>query len=234
MRTAAVRTGLAARRQTRNHRVRHRDFYRREPDATWANLMTRQQPGLTGLPDLLGSGSGGSPAEERATTRARALTKTKGMTRCPTLPSSTSTVSPSPTVTSPPSVTCPSRCSRGELYALLGTNGAGKTSTLEVVEGHRRATSGTVRIFGESPQDRRAVRPRMGIMLQESGFSPDLTVRESVGPDRLPERAGATTSTGCSASWVSPARRAPSSPSCPVARNVVWTSPLPCTAGPSW
>ncbi|WP_116952011.1 ABC transporter ATP-binding protein [Jiangella endophytica] len=70
---------------------------------------------------------------------------------------------------------------RGELYALLGTNGAGKTSTLEVVEGHRSATSGTVRVFGESPQDRRAVRPRTGIMLQESGFSPDLTVRESVG-----------------------------------------------------
>lgn len=69
---------------------------------------------------------------------------------------------------------------RGELYALLGTNGAGKTSTLETVEGHRRATSGTVRVFGESPRDRRAVRPRMGIMLQESGFSPDLTVRESV------------------------------------------------------
>ncbi|WP_114423323.1 ABC transporter ATP-binding protein [Nocardioides houyundeii] len=70
---------------------------------------------------------------------------------------------------------------RGELYALLGTNGAGKTSTLEVIEGHRRAASGTVRIFGESPQDRGAVRPRLGIMLQESGFSPDLTVRESVG-----------------------------------------------------
>ncbi len=69
----------------------------------------------------------------------------------------------------------------GELYALLGTNGAGKTSTLEVLEGHRRATSGAVRIFGESPQDRRAVRPRMGVMLQESGFSPDLTVRESAG-----------------------------------------------------
>jgi ABC-2 type transport system ATP-binding protein len=70
---------------------------------------------------------------------------------------------------------------RGELYALLGTNGAGKTSTLEVVEGHRPATSGTVRLLGESPLDRRAVRPRMGIMLQESGFSRDLTVRESVG-----------------------------------------------------
>ncbi|WP_329086305.1 MULTISPECIES: ABC transporter ATP-binding protein [unclassified Streptosporangium] len=68
----------------------------------------------------------------------------------------------------------------GELYALLGTNGAGKTSTLEIIEGHRTATSGTVRVFGKSPRDRQAVRPRMGIMLQESGFSPDLTVRESV------------------------------------------------------
>ncbi|MEW1837178.1 ABC transporter ATP-binding protein [Nonomuraea angiospora] len=69
---------------------------------------------------------------------------------------------------------------RGEFYALLGTNGAGKTSTLETVEGHRTPTSGTVRVFGQSPRDRRAVRPRMGIMLQESGFSPDLTVRESL------------------------------------------------------
>ncbi|WP_422733123.1 ABC transporter ATP-binding protein [Micromonospora sp. WMMD558] len=68
----------------------------------------------------------------------------------------------------------------GELYALLGTNGAGKTSTLEVVEGHRRPASGTVRVFGHDPGDRRVVRPRMGVMLQESGFSPDLTVRESV------------------------------------------------------
>ncbi|WP_106403319.1 ABC transporter ATP-binding protein [Actinocorallia populi] len=69
---------------------------------------------------------------------------------------------------------------RGELYALLGTNGAGKTSALEVIEGHRKAASGTVRIFGRSPRDRRAVRPRMGIMLQESGFVPDMTVQETV------------------------------------------------------
>jgi ABC-2 type transport system ATP-binding protein len=70
---------------------------------------------------------------------------------------------------------------RGELYALLGTNGAGKTSTLEVVEGHRRATSGTVRVLGADPGDRGAVRPRTGIMLQESGFSQDLTVTETIG-----------------------------------------------------
>lgn len=69
---------------------------------------------------------------------------------------------------------------RGEFYALLGTNGAGKTSTLETVEGHRAASSGTVRVFGRNPRDRAVVRPRTGIMLQESGFSPDLTVKESV------------------------------------------------------
>ncbi|GAA1994686.1 ABC transporter ATP-binding protein [Isoptericola halotolerans] len=68
---------------------------------------------------------------------------------------------------------------RGELYALLGTNGAGKTSTLEVVEGHRKATAGTVRVLGSDPGDRAAVRPRVGIMLQESGFAPDLTAAES-------------------------------------------------------
>ncbi len=84
---------------------------------------------------------------------------------------------------------------RGELYALLGTNGAGKTSTLEVIEGHRAPTSGTVRILGEDPRDRRAVRPRTGIMLQESGFAPDLGVLETLsliggltGREDRPER----------------------------------------------
>ncbi|WP_281871986.1 ABC transporter ATP-binding protein [Brachybacterium paraconglomeratum] len=84
---------------------------------------------------------------------------------------------------------------RGELYALLGTNGAGKTSTLEVIEGHRAPTSGTVRILGADPRDRTAVRPRTGIMLQESGFAPDLSVLETLaliggltGRQDLPER----------------------------------------------
>jgi ABC-2 type transport system ATP-binding protein len=69
---------------------------------------------------------------------------------------------------------------RGEMYALLGTNGAGKTTTLEVLEGHRSPTEGEVRVFGGDPTDRRTVRPRMGIMLQDSGLASELTVRESV------------------------------------------------------
>jgi ABC-2 type transport system ATP-binding protein len=69
---------------------------------------------------------------------------------------------------------------RGELYALLGTNGAGKTSALEIIEGHRRPSSGTVHVFGHSPMDRPMVRPQTGIMLQDSGFVPDLTVSETM------------------------------------------------------
>jgi ABC-2 type transport system ATP-binding protein len=69
---------------------------------------------------------------------------------------------------------------RGELFALLGTNGAGKTSTLEVLEGLTPPTSGTVRVLGRDPyRDRRLVRPRIGIMLQDRGFAADLTVAET-------------------------------------------------------
>jgi ABC-2 type transport system ATP-binding protein len=69
---------------------------------------------------------------------------------------------------------------RGELFALLGTNGAGKTSTLEVLEGLAPATSGRVRVLGHDPyRDRRRVRHRVGIMLQEGGFPAHLTVRET-------------------------------------------------------
>ncbi|WP_157553063.1 ABC transporter ATP-binding protein [Jiangella gansuensis] len=69
---------------------------------------------------------------------------------------------------------------RGELFALLGTNGAGKTSTLELVEGLARPSAGQVRVLGGDPYaDRATVRPRIGVMLQQGGFPPDLTVRET-------------------------------------------------------
>jgi ABC-2 type transport system ATP-binding protein len=68
----------------------------------------------------------------------------------------------------------------GELFALLGTNGAGKTSTMEVLEGLASPAQGTVRVLGQDPyRDRAAVRRRMGVMLQEGGFPPDLTVTET-------------------------------------------------------
>ncbi|MDJ0360276.1 ABC transporter ATP-binding protein [Rhodococcus sp. H29-C3] len=69
----------------------------------------------------------------------------------------------------------------GELFGLLGTNGAGKTSTLEVIQGLSRPSEGTVSIMGMDPiRDRRDVRPNLGIMLQKGGLPSDLTALESL------------------------------------------------------
>ncbi|KOU55712.1 multidrug ABC transporter ATPase [Streptomyces sp. MMG1533] len=69
---------------------------------------------------------------------------------------------------------------RGEVFALLGTNGAGKTSTVELLEGLARPAGGRVRVLGRDPYAERAVvRPRTGVMLQEGGFPSELTVAET-------------------------------------------------------
>lgn len=69
----------------------------------------------------------------------------------------------------------------GELFGLLGTNGAGKTSSLEVIQGLSRATEGSVRVLGMDPvRERRQLRPNLGIMLQKGGLPQDLTARESL------------------------------------------------------
>ncbi|MDO5494892.1 MAG: ABC transporter ATP-binding protein, partial [bacterium] len=70
---------------------------------------------------------------------------------------------------------------KGELLAILGENGAGKTSLLELLEGMAPASGGEIRVFGKDPhRQRREVRPRTGIMLQEAGFAGDLTVTETL------------------------------------------------------
>ncbi|PPF61953.1 multidrug ABC transporter ATP-binding protein, partial [Rathayibacter tritici] len=55
----------------------------------------------------------------------------------------------------------------GEIVALLGPNGAGKSTTIEVLEGFRRASRGSVSVLGRDPQAADdAWRARLGIVLQ--------------------------------------------------------------------
>ena len=59
----------------------------------------------------------------------------------------------------------------GTVTAFLGPNGAGKTTTIEVCEGLRRPTSGTVEVFGHDPLHLAAEqRARIGVMLQSGGI----------------------------------------------------------------
>jgi ABC-2 type transport system ATP-binding protein len=70
---------------------------------------------------------------------------------------------------------------RGEVFGLLGPNGAGKTTTVEILEGYRERSAGDVTVLGFDPARReRALRERVGIVLQSSGFYPRATVREAV------------------------------------------------------
>ena len=65
----------------------------------------------------------------------------------------------------------------GQVTAVLGPNGAGKTSTIEVCEGYRRPTAGTVRLLGLDPRrDQRTLAARMGVMLQDGGVYPSARV----------------------------------------------------------
>jgi ABC-2 type transport system ATP-binding protein len=69
----------------------------------------------------------------------------------------------------------------GQVFALLGPNGAGKTTTVEILEGYRSASAGTVRVLGHDPWEHPvALRERMGVVLQECGFPNHLRVGELI------------------------------------------------------
>jgi ABC-2 type transport system ATP-binding protein len=69
----------------------------------------------------------------------------------------------------------------GEVFALLGPNGAGKSTTVEILEGYRSQTSGSVSVLGYDPaQAQRAYKERIGIVLQETAIEEQLTVSEAI------------------------------------------------------
>lgn len=68
---------------------------------------------------------------------------------------------------------------RGEVFGILGPNGAGKTTTLEMIEGLRSITSGSVLLDGIKTEDEPyRVKQRIGIQLQSSAFFQNLKLTE--------------------------------------------------------
>ena len=69
----------------------------------------------------------------------------------------------------------------GEIFSLLGPNGAGKTTTVEILEGFRPRSSGSVSVLGVDPNDGDSTwRNRLGIVHQNSQDAGDLSVVETV------------------------------------------------------
>ena len=68
---------------------------------------------------------------------------------------------------------------RGEIFALLGPNGSGKTTTVEIIEGMRSADSGRAIVAGiDVGRDPRAVKRHIGVQLQSSAFFEHLKLYE--------------------------------------------------------
>jgi ABC-2 type transport system ATP-binding protein len=70
---------------------------------------------------------------------------------------------------------------RGEVFGLIGPDGAGKSTTLRVLAGLLGADEGTVEVAGvDVLKDAEAVKPRIGYMPQQFSLYGDLTVEENL------------------------------------------------------
>ena len=69
------------------------------------------------------------------------------------------------------------RVDSGEIVAFLGRNGAGKSTTIDIILGLQEANGGTVEVFGMSAKE--AIRRRLvGVVLQTGALPNDYTVAE--------------------------------------------------------
>src|SRR5271165_3704210 len=66
---------------------------------------------------------------------------------------------------------------RGEIFGLIGPDGAGKTSTFQILGGVMEATSGVTEIYQKPARDARA---QTGYLTQSFSLYPDLTVAENI------------------------------------------------------
>jgi ABC-2 type transport system ATP-binding protein len=70
---------------------------------------------------------------------------------------------------------------RGEIFALLGPNGGGKTTLFKILSTLMRAGEGSVRVLGHDLRhEAERVRPRIGVVFQNPGLDPKLTVAENL------------------------------------------------------
>ena len=69
---------------------------------------------------------------------------------------------------------------QGELFGLVGSDGAGKTTTLRMLTGVLDASNGAATVLGCPCHDLEPVRSHVGYMSQRFGLYPDLTVMENI------------------------------------------------------
>src|SRR5690625_3500545 len=65
-----------------------------------------------------------------------------------------------------------------KIYGLLGRNGAGKTTFMEILAGHQLATNGEIRIDGEQPFDNRKILNKICLVKEGDNFYKDMRIKQ--------------------------------------------------------
>lgn len=69
---------------------------------------------------------------------------------------------------------------QGDIYGLIGRNGAGKTTILKMIGGLSTPTAGEFSLFGYSGKERGQVMHRVGSLIENPGIYPNLTAAENL------------------------------------------------------
>ena len=67
---------------------------------------------------------------------------------------------------------------KGDIYGLIGKNGAGKTTIMKIISGLTKANEGEVKLFESSDLNRG--RKRTGTIIEQPTLYPDMTARETL------------------------------------------------------
>lgn len=69
---------------------------------------------------------------------------------------------------------------KGEIYGLIGRNGAGKTTILRLISGLAKPTNGSISLFGQNSRDSIYMQKHIGLLIETPGIYPDMSARDNV------------------------------------------------------
>lgn len=68
----------------------------------------------------------------------------------------------------------------GEIYGLIGRNGAGKTTIMRMISGLSNPTSGTYSLFGKTGAEMKKMMNKVGVLIEHPGLYPKMSAKENL------------------------------------------------------
>ena len=68
----------------------------------------------------------------------------------------------------------------GQIYGLIGRNGAGKTTIMRMISGLSQPTRGTYSLFGQNGMAKQKLLKNVGVLIEQPGLYPRLSAYENL------------------------------------------------------